>query len=98
MRRRLVQGVGYAIHCIPPRGKTSSPSKDLANQLFHELTRAPFTSLPWRARGTERGSLEDSRTGPNIVEAFNRPWQTDHLKSVPTGHVNPIDDIEIISL
>jgi hypothetical protein len=41
---------------------------------------------------------EYSRTGLNNVEASNRPWQTDHLKFGPTGHVNPIVDIEIISL
>jgi hypothetical protein len=50
------------------------------------------------AQGTERGSLEDSRIGMNTVEASNQPWQADHLKSGPTGHVNPISDIEIISL
>jgi hypothetical protein len=41
---------------------------------------------------------EYSRTGPNTVEASNRPQQTDHLKSGSTGHVNPIVDLEIISL
>jgi hypothetical protein len=54
--------------------------------------------MPWRAWGTEGGSLEDSRAGLNTIEASNRPWQTDHLKFGPTGHINPIDDIEIISL
>jgi hypothetical protein len=41
---------------------------------------------------------EYSRIGPNTVEASNRPRRTDHLKSGPTGHVNLIVDIEIISL
>jgi hypothetical protein len=41
---------------------------------------------------------EYSRTGPNTVEASNRPRQNDHLKSGPTGNVNPIVNIEIISL
>jgi hypothetical protein len=76
----------------------SPPSKDFAKQPLCELTRAPCTSLPWRARGIGRWSLEDYRIGSNIVEASNRTWQIDHLKYGPTGHINPIEDIEIISL
>jgi hypothetical protein len=82
----------------PSRGKTLSPSKDLAKQPIHKPTWAPFTSLRWRAQGTERGSLEDSRIGLNTVEACNQPWQINHPKSRPSGHVNPIEDIKIISL
>jgi hypothetical protein len=41
-----------------------------------------------------RGSLEDSRIGLNTVEASNQPWPNDYLKTRPTGHVNPIKDIE----
>jgi hypothetical protein len=47
--------------------------------------------------GTIRGSLEDSRIGPNTMEASNRPRQTDLLMIGPTGHVNPFVDIEINS-
>jgi hypothetical protein len=42
-----------------------------------------------------RGSLKDSRIGPNTEEASNRPQQTGLLKTGPTGHVNPFVDIEI---
>jgi hypothetical protein len=49
-------------------------------------------------KNRERESLEDSRIGPNTVEPSNQPCQTDHLKSGPTGHVNPVEDIETISL
>jgi hypothetical protein len=31
--------------------------------------------MPWRARGTIGGSLEDSRIGPNTVEDYNQPSQ-----------------------
>jgi hypothetical protein len=31
------------------------------------------------------------------MEASNRPLQIDHFKSGPTGHVNPLVNIEIIS-
>jgi hypothetical protein len=44
-----------------------------------------------------RESPEDSRTGPNTVEASNRSRRTDYLKSGTTGHVNPFVDTEIIS-
>jgi hypothetical protein len=71
MGRRPVQGLGYPVHRTPPQGKTSSSSKDLAKQPLNEPTWAPFTSLPDRANGMKRGSLEDSRTGPNNVEASN---------------------------
>jgi hypothetical protein len=88
---------------------TSSPSsKDLTKQPLQEPTRAPFFPLPWRAQGTVRGSLEDSRIVPNTVKASrivpntvkasNRPQQTNLLKTGPTGHVNPFVDIEINSL
>jgi hypothetical protein len=33
----------------------------------------------------------------NTVEAPNRPLPTDHLKSGPTGLVNPFDDVKVIS-
>jgi hypothetical protein len=58
-----------------------------------EPTRHP---LPWRDRGTVRGSLEDSRRGPNMVEGSNRPRWTAYLESGPDDHVNPFVDIEII--
>jgi hypothetical protein len=41
---------------------------------------------------------EDSRTGPNTMEASNRPQQTNDLKTGPNGYVNLIEDIKIISL
>jgi hypothetical protein len=76
----------------------SPPSKELAKQPTQQMTWAMFTQLPWRARGIVGGSLEDSRTGPNTVEARNQPQRTDLLKFGPTGHVNPFVDIETISL
>jgi hypothetical protein len=60
-----------------------------ANNLITRQAREP--------KRTPRRAEEDSRTGPNTVEASNRPLRTDHLKSGPTGHVNPFADIEIIS-
>jgi hypothetical protein len=76
----------------------SPPSKDITKKPLQEPTQAPFTLLLWRARGTVGGSLEDSRTGLNTVEASNRPQQIDHLKSGPTSHVNPIVGVEINTL
>jgi hypothetical protein len=68
-------------------------------QPLQELTWAMFTSLPGRPGEQREGeSLDDSRIGLNTVEASNRPRRMDHLKSGPTGHVNPIMVIEIISL
>jgi hypothetical protein len=54
--------------------------------------------LPWRAWGTVGRSLEDSKIGPNTMEASNQPQQTDFLKTGPTGHVNHFVDTEINSL
>jgi hypothetical protein len=56
-----------------PQEKMSPPRKDLAKHPLQEPTRAPFTSLQWRAQGTKRGSLEDSETSPNTMKATNRP-------------------------
>jgi hypothetical protein len=98
MRRRPLKGGGYPIHLITPQEKTSLPNKDITKQPLQEPTRAPFPPLSWRAWGIVRGSLEDAKIGPNIVEASNRPQQTDVLKSGPTGHENPFVDIEINSL
>jgi hypothetical protein len=64
------------MHLIAPQGKTLPPSKHLAKQPPQEPTRALSTPLSWRARGTERGSLKDSRTSLNTVEAPNRPQKT----------------------
>jgi hypothetical protein len=76
----------------------SPPSKDLTKQHSQELTRASSTPLMWRAWGTVGGGLEDSKTGPNTMKAFNQHRQTDLLKSGPTSHVNPFVDIEIKKL
>jgi hypothetical protein len=58
-----------------------------------EPTRAPATM---EGPGIVRGSLEDSRRGPNTVEGSNRSRRTAYLESGPDGHVNPFMDIEII--
>jgi hypothetical protein len=42
--------------------------------------------------------VEDSGTDENTMEASNGSLRTNLIKSVPTGHVNPFLDIEIISL
>jgi hypothetical protein len=50
-------------------------------QPLQEPTQAPFSPLSWRAQGTVSGSLKDSKTGPNTIEASNRPRQTNILKT-----------------
>jgi hypothetical protein len=66
-----------------------------------------YGSFNYSCSGSNLGSLleyypshyhEDYRTCLNTVEASNRPRPTDYLKTRPTGHVNPIEDIEIIRL
>jgi hypothetical protein len=63
-----------------------SASKDLAKQPPQEPTWEPSTTLPWWTQRTVGGSQEDSRTGPNTVEASNQSRQIDLHKSGPTGH------------
>jgi hypothetical protein len=79
-------------------GKPAHPHR-LPWRLSSEAKPAP--------QGSDLGNLlkyhpphhhEDSRTGPNTMEASNRLWRIDHLKSRPTSHVHHIENIEIISL
>jgi hypothetical protein len=86
--RAQVRVVSKAAHPYRPPQRPSNKAKsgpqgsDLRNLLDHHPPH----------------HQEDSKTGPNTMEASNRPRQTNYLTHGPTVHVHPFMDIEIISL